>query len=330
MGYPKRTLGTKPTPRTAKSYEWDVFLSYASEDRAAVVQPLAQALDQRGYLVWYDQNALRLGSRLRRSIDRGLRHSRYAVVVLSKAYFQKRWPQLELDGLFALDDDDERILPVWHGIDESELRERSPIVADRIAVSSEIGITAIAAAIADVLGPPRSPATRAQVVANVDIGTEPEARAGAVRSLLGIVDEPSVRLVAEARLGDVLDTLPPVSASVVQVAPTPISKMHLLSRGPDRFDAVVSLGQRGSESDVDALMSLLASEDDIATRKLVDYGLGGVATVDGAARLQHYLFEGSQEQRNVAALYFRRRGNTDLLERAVIRGKIDRAQIRTE
>ena len=47
---------------------WDVFISYASEDRP-IAQELAEALNAQGLDVWYDETVLTLGDSLRRSID---------------------------------------------------------------------------------------------------------------------------------------------------------------------------------------------------------------------------------------------------------------------
>lgn len=77
---------------------WDVFISHASEDKEAVVRPMAAALVQAGLRVWYDEFTLTLGDGLRESIDRGLAQSRYGIVVLSPSFFGKRWPQQELSG----------------------------------------------------------------------------------------------------------------------------------------------------------------------------------------------------------------------------------------
>lgn len=56
--------------------EYDVFISHASEDKEALVRPLANALKAEGLVVWYDEIELRLGDSLRRKIDRGLAKSR--------------------------------------------------------------------------------------------------------------------------------------------------------------------------------------------------------------------------------------------------------------
>ena len=39
--------------------------------------------------VWYDEFTLKLGDSIRRSLDKGLKQSRFGIVVLSKAFFEK-------------------------------------------------------------------------------------------------------------------------------------------------------------------------------------------------------------------------------------------------
>lgn len=78
---------------------WDVFISYASENRDAVAAPLAQSLEELGLRVWFDITELKVDDSLRERIDAGLSQSRYGVVVLSTAFFAKHWPTRELNGL---------------------------------------------------------------------------------------------------------------------------------------------------------------------------------------------------------------------------------------
>jgi hypothetical protein len=110
--------------------EYDAFICHASEDKASVAAPLAQALKARGLLVWYDEWALTIGDSLRQSIDRGLARSRHGIVVLSPAFFAKNWPQWELNGLLHKQlNGREVILPVWHGVERSDVAGHSPSLA---------------------------------------------------------------------------------------------------------------------------------------------------------------------------------------------------------
>lgn len=133
--------------------EHDVFISHASEDKDAIVRPLANALREAGLNVWYDEFELRIGDSLRRKIDAGLANSRFGVVVLSHAFFAKNWTQYELDGLVTREMTGEQvILPLWHNITRNELVKISPSLADKLARStSEYTIQQIADEIASVI-----------------------------------------------------------------------------------------------------------------------------------------------------------------------------------
>jgi len=117
-----------------------VFISHATEDKAEFVRPLAEALRQH-YEVWYDEYELTIGDSLLKKINEGLASSDYGVVVLSPSFFQKKWPQAELDGLFALEGTSRKmILPVWKDVSESEVKKFSPILAGRLGAIASDGI----------------------------------------------------------------------------------------------------------------------------------------------------------------------------------------------
>ena len=121
--------------------EWDVFISHASEDKEQFARPLALALIEKGFSVWFDDFTLSVGDSLRRSIDTGLAKSRYGIVVVSQNFIKKDWPQKELDALFAREELGKKlILPVWHNVTIEQLRQHSPLLADRFATSSSKGL----------------------------------------------------------------------------------------------------------------------------------------------------------------------------------------------
>jgi len=84
----------------------DVFISYASEDRARV-RPLAEALQQRGFSVWWDRS-LAAGQDYAAAIERELKAAKAVIVV---------WTQSSALSTFVRDEagrarDDGRLVPV--------------------------------------------------------------------------------------------------------------------------------------------------------------------------------------------------------------------------
>ena len=78
---------------------YDLFICHASEDKDDFVRPLAENLRANHLDVWYDEFSLIPGRSIRQAIDLGLAKSRFGIVVLSTNFFNKEWPQWELDGL---------------------------------------------------------------------------------------------------------------------------------------------------------------------------------------------------------------------------------------
>jgi hypothetical protein len=142
-----------PSKMKAKTGKIGVFISHASEDKAAIAEPLADALTGIGYQVWYDKYTLKLGDSLRREIDKGLAASRFGIVILSPSFFAKEWPQRELDGLVALEtgDGQKRILPVWHEVTFEDVSNFSPTLADRLGVSTSRGLDFVVTQIVQAL-----------------------------------------------------------------------------------------------------------------------------------------------------------------------------------
>ena len=136
-----------------RDVEYDVFISHASEDKDEFVKPLVEALKTAGYKVWYDEFTLKIGDSLRRSIDNGLKNSRYGIVVFSSAFFAKNWTQYEVDGLVTREMEGHKvILPIWHMVSKNQVQNFSPSLADKKAINSSLStIDEIVAQLAEVL-----------------------------------------------------------------------------------------------------------------------------------------------------------------------------------
>jgi hypothetical protein len=118
---------------------YDAFISHASEDKDELVRPLVAELRKRDCEIWYDEFELEVGDSLRESINDGISCSRFGVVVLSNNYFDKQWPEAELNGLVTKQRSTSQrvILPIWHGVSKGDIIQHSPTLADTFALSSD-------------------------------------------------------------------------------------------------------------------------------------------------------------------------------------------------
>lgn len=122
-----------------------LFISHAWEDKADLVEPLVRALEaEPDFKVWYDKHALKMGDRLLEKISQGLSECDYGVVVLSEHFFSKQWPKNELDGLFALETEQRKlILPIWKDVTVEDIKKFSPILVGRLGVPASAGVATL-------------------------------------------------------------------------------------------------------------------------------------------------------------------------------------------
>ncbi len=110
----------------------DVFICHASEDKAAVVRPLAEALEEAKVSRWVDEGQIKWGDSIGTKINEGLRNSEYVIVVVSDVFVSKQWPQAELNASFnrEVSDGKTHVLPLFVG-DRDELIRQLPLLADK-------------------------------------------------------------------------------------------------------------------------------------------------------------------------------------------------------
>lgn len=188
----------------------DLFICHATEDKE-IVRPLVEALVNEGFSVWYDEFALKLGDRLRRSIETGLSQSRYGLVVISPNFFRKEWTQKELDGLAAKEHNGKQvILPVWHNVDAEYVRKKAPMLSGIFAVSTTKGIDHIVKEVQKAIRPSRPP-QRPKRTIKESIRSELKRKVLFLRSVSGTVILSQIRDMEFAQLKkmfqDVLDAV---------------------------------------------------------------------------------------------------------------------------
>ncbi|WP_313630115.1 TIR domain-containing protein [Enterococcus devriesei] len=117
--------------------EYDIFISYASED-SEYVDKLEKSFKNANFSVWIDKSNIGWGQSIRQSIDNGLAKSKFELIVLSSKYIQKHWTGYELDGILNKESSTGRqmVLPLWHNVTKDEIDKKSPSLSNRLALDT--------------------------------------------------------------------------------------------------------------------------------------------------------------------------------------------------
>ena len=123
---------------------YDIFISYAIEDKMEIAHDLYLRLQEKGLNVWYAGKELRVGDSLEDSIQDGIAKSRYGIILITQNYLRKNWTRKELYSLIAREDSGEKvILPIFHDISYEEVAKIDLRLADRWALSTKNGIGSV-------------------------------------------------------------------------------------------------------------------------------------------------------------------------------------------
>jgi hypothetical protein len=144
----------KATNNQRKKY-WDAFISHASEDKDTIVRQLADTLEKLGVKVWYDEFSLKVGDSLSKSIDEGLLKSRFGILIISKNFLKKRWPDYEYRSLLAKEENGTKvILPVWHEVTKADVKRFSLYLSEKFALdTSKMSIPKLALTLTETIRP---------------------------------------------------------------------------------------------------------------------------------------------------------------------------------
>ena len=94
----------------------------------------------------------------------------------------------------------------------------------------------------------------------------------------------------------------------------------------DKAKEIESYCKSGTKEDIDYVMEFLDETSDIPITRVVDYYLGTVSTIEGMKQIEYYLFNGTQIQRNYSTLFFARKNEWVIVNKAYKMGLIDYIQ----
>ncbi len=187
--------------------QFDVFISYASEERTALAEPLYRALAARGLSVFFDEDELVLGASVFDTVDDALAATRFVVAVVSQTRLTKdsRW----LTGELATHWKSGNLIPVVDRMERSYVERLSPLLADAKYLTYDgANLDEVADAIAARVG-----VAGAQAPADVAVEWSHDQR-----QWYGLTAR--VERSAARRVGNLLDTASWSDAAVL-VAPPP-------------------------------------------------------------------------------------------------------------
>ncbi|KAM0980875.1 hypothetical protein ACFX2J_013996 [Malus domestica] len=129
------TLTSSSSSNSRSQYLYDVFLSFRGEDtRENFVDHLYAALKKEGLLAFRDDNELERGEDVEPRLLRTIRKSRCSIVVFSEGYASSRWCLDELVMILECKRTfDQFVLPVFYGVDPSDVRKQTESIAKAFA-----------------------------------------------------------------------------------------------------------------------------------------------------------------------------------------------------
>ena len=130
---------TVPTYQAKMLPEYDVFLSHANSDKEDLVDALHASLDKLGVKIFYDKKTLEWGDIWKDRILAGTRKAEFAIIVISKNFFDREWTEKELNQFLNRQNKNGQklILPIVHNITNEDLRKKYPSIADIQAIDSK-------------------------------------------------------------------------------------------------------------------------------------------------------------------------------------------------
>jgi hypothetical protein len=144
--------------RFTPKYKHQVFLCHAFEDQRDFADGLDKRLRERRVNVWYSARNMPIGDSLETIVEKIIPSCRHGIVIISNDYFGAGWARRELDVLYNFERirSHKIILPIWHGVDEHEVKEQFPYLVDRFAARSDKGIDYVVDKIIKEIKPPPS------------------------------------------------------------------------------------------------------------------------------------------------------------------------------
>lgn len=118
------------------------FISHDSRDKDGIARPIAVGLSKIMCPVWFDEFSLKVGDRLRESIEKGIKECKKCILILSPNFLaNERWTKTEFNSIFTkeLIEQTDVILPVWCSVNERDIYDYSPSLLNKVGINISLG-----------------------------------------------------------------------------------------------------------------------------------------------------------------------------------------------
>lgn len=109
-----------------KSFQYDVFISHANDNKEEIVNDLTTALAQLDISIWYDANILDWGDNWKLQIANGLKKCRFGIVVISPEFLGREWTEKELNDLLQRQNEtgEKVVLPLLYKMTVEDMKKQ--------------------------------------------------------------------------------------------------------------------------------------------------------------------------------------------------------------
>jgi hypothetical protein len=123
----------------------DVFICHAHADKITHAGPLYRELNRRGLSCWSDEAEILPGDSIVEKVGEGLRSSRYVLIVVTKNFLRRSWPEKELNVAFSREmRTGVKSVVTLLDVDPAEYFERYPLLEDKLYVDWAHGLESLA------------------------------------------------------------------------------------------------------------------------------------------------------------------------------------------
>ena len=118
--------------------KYDVFLSYAPEDKDSFSDELSAILQYKhGLKILYQSIAISSEASIKKLVNDSIKNSKHALILLSRNYIKKYCKDCKLESLFQLQSNGGKIiLPIWHDITKKEIQDFSPTMSQNLVLNT--------------------------------------------------------------------------------------------------------------------------------------------------------------------------------------------------